>query len=137
MGNTIIRKPALRARLGLGKTLLEENFILHDPADPWVPGTNNSVPRLRKVQLGARAVGFFDDEVDVVVEAMRARRDAKLDERAVGRFEARVRMQTNQRHAGPRRGRHDRYSAATNYARSCSPRSNNSPKKKAETSRDE
>jgi hypothetical protein len=85
MGDTIIRKPALRARLGVGKTLLEKNFILHDPADPWVPGTNNSVPRLRKVPLGERAVGFFDDEVDIVFEAIKALRDAKLGERASAR----------------------------------------------------
>jgi hypothetical protein len=73
--NQILRKEATRDRLGVGKTHFDEAFVLHDPADPWVPNTNNTVPRLRAVPLGIRAIGFFSDEIDTVAKALRRLRD--------------------------------------------------------------
>src|SRR5438067_4867289 len=73
MTNTIVRKPVARGRLGATRTLFEDNFVLHNEADPFIPGTD--VPRLRKVALGARAVGFLDDEITAVIEGLRRWRD--------------------------------------------------------------
>lgn len=59
-------------RLGIGKTKFHEDFV-HKGEDPFVPGT--SVPRLKPVNIGPRAIAFFDDEVDALVEGLRAERD--------------------------------------------------------------
>jgi hypothetical protein len=75
MSKQIPRPEAARARVGVGKTKFNEDYLLRDPADPWVPGTNNTVPRLRPVPLGERAIGFFDDETDGTLEALRCLRD--------------------------------------------------------------
>jgi hypothetical protein len=75
MPKQIERKPTARGRIGVSKTHFEDNFILHDESDPFVPNTDDSVPRLRKVPLGGRAVGFFSDEVDKVIDALRRWRD--------------------------------------------------------------
>jgi hypothetical protein len=58
----------------VGPTKFYEDFVLHDEADPFVPGTN--VRRARSVPLGERARGFFDDEILALVEALRQLRDA-------------------------------------------------------------
>jgi hypothetical protein len=80
MSNLILRKEAARARLGVGKTHFHEAIVLRDAADPWVPNTNNTVPRLRPVPLGIRALGFFSDECDAVAEAFRRLRDQMTPE---------------------------------------------------------
>jgi hypothetical protein len=61
-------------KLAVGHTKFEKHFVLHDDDDPCVPGTN--VPRLRAVALGERAIGFFEDEVDALIEGLRQHRDA-------------------------------------------------------------
>jgi hypothetical protein len=70
MSRIIERKTTTAKRLGVGKTFLYDNFVDHDPADPFVPHTNNTVRRLKPVPLGLRAIGFFSDEVDALLDAL-------------------------------------------------------------------
>jgi hypothetical protein len=44
------------------------DYILRDPANPLIPGTD--VARLRLVHLGGRSVGVSDDEIQRVVLAL-------------------------------------------------------------------
>ena len=59
----ILRKREVLERLGIRKTTLHENFI--------------KTGRLRFVQIGARAVGVIEDELDALIEALRRERDRK------------------------------------------------------------
>jgi predicted DNA-binding transcriptional regulator AlpA len=65
---------APNGRLPVSKSKLYDDFILSDPADSFIPGTD--VKRLRPVPLGGRCVGFVEEEVDRVNEALVALRDA-------------------------------------------------------------
>jgi hypothetical protein len=56
------------------------DFILRDPADPNVPGTN--IARLRLVHLGPKAVGVADDEVERLITALQDHHASKAAERA-------------------------------------------------------
>ena len=49
--------------------------MLKDNNDSFVPGTDDTVRRVRPVALGSRAVGFFNDELDVLIEGLRQQRD--------------------------------------------------------------
>jgi hypothetical protein len=44
------------------------DYILRDPADPLIPGTD--VPRLRPIHLGGKSVGVSEDEIQRVVLAL-------------------------------------------------------------------
>jgi hypothetical protein len=69
-----IERPGDAARrLGIGLTKFYEDFIDHGDGDV-IPGTD--IPRLRAVPLGAVSTGFFSDEVDRLIEALRRWRDA-------------------------------------------------------------
>jgi hypothetical protein len=71
-----IERPKLAAaRLGVGPTKFDEDFV-DKGSDPFVPGTDGKVKRVRPVPLGKRAVGFFSIEIDELIEALRAFRDA-------------------------------------------------------------
>jgi hypothetical protein len=59
-------------RLGVGKTKFHEDFI-DNGGDPYIPGTR--VRRLKPVRIGLRAMAFVDDEIDQLVEGLRAERD--------------------------------------------------------------
>lgn len=61
-------------KLPISRTAFFDNFVLHDEADPFIPGTK--IRRLRLAKLGERAVGAFADEIEAIVEALRAARDA-------------------------------------------------------------
>jgi predicted DNA-binding transcriptional regulator AlpA len=63
IGKRILRKSEVLARLGIRKTALYDNFI--------------KTGRLRFVQIGARAVGVIEDELDALIEALRRERDRK------------------------------------------------------------
>jgi hypothetical protein len=52
--------------------MFDENYVDRG-GNPLVPNTD--IPRLRPVQLGARAIGFFSDEIDNLIEALRRLRD--------------------------------------------------------------
>jgi hypothetical protein len=68
----IERAPWLR--LGVSHTRFDEEFTLRNEADPNLP--NTTIPRLRPVPLGERSRGFFSDEIDALIQALRALRDA-------------------------------------------------------------
>jgi hypothetical protein len=72
----IVRKKEAPRRLGCGKTKFENDHVLHDPNDPFVPGTE--IPRLKPVALGPRNVGFIEDELEGLIDGLRAARDAAL-----------------------------------------------------------
>jgi hypothetical protein len=59
----IVRPPAAWRRLGVGKSKFYGDFVR--------PGL------LQPVKLGKRATGFFDDELDALIETLRRKRDAK------------------------------------------------------------
>jgi hypothetical protein len=74
MPKQIVRKPAARALLGVGNTVFHEDYV-YAGSDEFVPGTD--VPRLKPVPLGTRrAVGYFTDEIDALIEGLRRWRDA-------------------------------------------------------------
>jgi hypothetical protein len=61
--------------LGVGKSYFYDSLVHHSDADPYVPGTPG-VLRLKLLHLAPNAVAAFDDEVDALVEGLRAWRDA-------------------------------------------------------------
>jgi hypothetical protein len=61
--------PAQDGLLGVSRTQFFKNFLLRDPSNPFVPGTN--VRRLQTVPLGIKAVGVLDAEVRRIVEELR------------------------------------------------------------------
>jgi hypothetical protein len=66
-------------RLGIGRSKFYQDYV-YDPkigGEQFIPGT--TVPRLKLVNLGERAHAAFDDEIDALIEALRAERDAKLN----------------------------------------------------------
>ena len=73
----ILRPPAARQKISVKRTKFHEDYVLHDENDPYVPGTEGQVRRVRPVALGERAVGFFEDEIDVLLGQLRTWRDAK------------------------------------------------------------
>jgi hypothetical protein len=75
MPKTIERKWQAAARLGVGETTFEEKYEQRVADNPYVDGTASSVKRVRSVSLGGRAIGFFSDEIDELIEALRRWRD--------------------------------------------------------------
>ena len=71
----IERQKGAQQRLGSGNTHFNQNFVLRDPDDPFVPGVvgtdGTPIPRLKPVPLGKRAIGFFSDEIDALQDALR------------------------------------------------------------------
>jgi hypothetical protein len=67
----ILRQRAARQKVGVGKTKFSTDFVLSDDNDPFVPGTDGKVRRVRPIPLGERSTGFIDDELDALIEALR------------------------------------------------------------------
>jgi hypothetical protein len=61
------RKPRV-GLLAVGKTKLHEDYLLHDPNHPLIPGTD--VPRLSLVYLGPKTPVTTDDEVNRVIAGL-------------------------------------------------------------------
>ena len=81
------RKPRV-GLLAVGKTKLHEDYLLHDPNNPLIPGTD--VPRLSLVYLGPKTPVTTDDEVNRVIASLQrwaVHRSAVLNSRpaCVGR----------------------------------------------------
>jgi hypothetical protein len=74
---SILRAPAARQKIGVGKTKFDGEYVLKNEADPYVPDTNEAVRRLRPVVLGRRALGFIEDEIDVLIEELRRWRNSR------------------------------------------------------------
>jgi hypothetical protein len=70
----IDRRKVAAARVGLGITHFDANYV-DKGGDPFVPGTDGQVLRVRPVPLGERAVGFFSDEIDRLIQQLREWRD--------------------------------------------------------------
>lgn len=75
MSGKIERRKSAAARIGVGATVFDERYV-DKGDDPFVPGTSSQVLRVRPVALGKRAIGFFSDEIDRLIEQLRALRDA-------------------------------------------------------------
>jgi hypothetical protein len=79
MAKALLRPSVLYGRggrLGVGRTKFFEDYVLkpgRDKPGACIPGT--SVPRLRLVQIGERALAAIEDEVDELIDALRAARD--------------------------------------------------------------
>jgi hypothetical protein len=72
----ILRAKDAAARMGVGTTKFDEDYVDKGGTDLFVPNTSDTVKRLRPVPLGKRALGFFSDEIDKLIEALRKLRDA-------------------------------------------------------------
>ena len=81
----ILRPPAARQKISVKRTKFHEDYVLHDENDPYVPGTEGQVRRVRPVALGERAVGFFEDEIDVLLGQLRTWRDANATPQPVNK----------------------------------------------------
>jgi hypothetical protein len=55
------------------------DFVLTDPSNPCIPGTD--IPRLRLTYLGPKSVGVDDEEKHRVIEALKELHAAKIEER--------------------------------------------------------
>jgi hypothetical protein len=62
--------------MGVGKSKFWEDFVYHPGGDEYVKGTSK-VARLHRVPLGERAVGFFDDEVERLLDELRREREPR------------------------------------------------------------
>jgi hypothetical protein len=62
--------------LPVGHSKFYCDYVLHDESDPYVPGT--TIPRVRSVPLGERAVGFFSDEIAALLDALGKLRGTKI-----------------------------------------------------------
>jgi hypothetical protein len=66
----IMRERTARPLSGVGRTKWRADYVLHDENDPFVPGTNDTVKRVRPIRLGLRQVIFDGDEVDAQNRAL-------------------------------------------------------------------
>jgi hypothetical protein len=73
-------RPDSKGRLGIGRSKFYKDYVYKIGGEQFIPGT--TVPRLKLVNLGERALAALDDEVDALIEALRAERDANLRKRA-------------------------------------------------------
>jgi hypothetical protein len=87
----------LKHHLGMGQKYFDDNIVLRDPADPYVPGLVRSdgtpIPRLKPVppggffpekflDAGAHAEEFFSEDVGALFDALLdARRAPKYGDR--------------------------------------------------------
>jgi hypothetical protein len=64
----------------IGRARGYRDYLLTDPTDPFIPGTD--VPRLRLIHLGGKSVGVSDDEINRVVAGLQDWYQTKRAERA-------------------------------------------------------
>jgi hypothetical protein len=72
--NQLYRTKKREGALPFGRSYIYENILFRSESDPYVPGTK--VPRLKPLHLSATAAAVFDDELESLIEALRAHRDA-------------------------------------------------------------
>src|SRR5262249_46301585 len=74
-------QPARKGVFDIGKSNFYKNFVLNNPADRFIPGTN--IERLPVIPLGKWAVGASEEEVKRIVDELAAlatqARDAKIN----------------------------------------------------------
>jgi hypothetical protein len=64
----------------VGRTKGHEDFLLRDPADPLIPGTD--IARMLVTPLGVKAVGVASTEVERVQEGLQRLAKTRLSDRA-------------------------------------------------------
>jgi hypothetical protein len=80
MGKRLIRLKELcgpGGKLGVGRTKLDSDLVYNTERGGPQFVTGTAVPRLKLVQLGPRVLAAIEDEVDALIEALRAERDNK------------------------------------------------------------
>jgi hypothetical protein len=68
-----LRYPGILAKLGVGRDAFDENFLLKDENDPYIPAAISGsarIKRLRKLVLGEKTVVFSEEEADALAEAI-------------------------------------------------------------------
>ena len=75
MSKRLVRRHEAIKRLGIGKTKFHSDIVERPGASENIPGTD--VPRLRLVHLGPRISAAIEDELEDVIEGLRAARGAK------------------------------------------------------------
>jgi hypothetical protein len=70
---SFIRYAGLQAKLGdVSKDFIDQNIVLTDASDPFVPNTDQKVQRLQKHYLGPSTVVFYVEDADALVLALLA-----------------------------------------------------------------
>jgi hypothetical protein len=77
MIKSILRLKPVLNRLGCRKTKFEEDYRWHSDDDPYVPGTQGRVKRVKAVPLGVRNIGFLDNEIGELIDGLAAERDVE------------------------------------------------------------
>jgi hypothetical protein len=72
----ILRPKAAREKLGVSKSAFNDNFVQKPGGTAIVSGTKG-VRRLRPLMINKTVRGFVDDEIDELIQAMAAERDAE------------------------------------------------------------
>ena len=75
MARAILRLKQAISRLGCRRTKFAQDYRWHSADDPYVPGT--AIRRIKAIPLGLRNVGFLDNEIDELIDALAALRDAE------------------------------------------------------------
>lgn len=71
----MLRPKAAWTQIGVGRTKFKDDIIAQPGGDEFIPGTR--IARLRPVKLGHRSTAFPSDEVEALIEALKADRDVK------------------------------------------------------------
>jgi hypothetical protein len=74
----LLRRSAVcgpQGKLPIGRTKFNDDYVYHKGGPEFIRGT--CIPRLHPVRLGPRAIGFADDEVEAVIEALRHERETR------------------------------------------------------------
>jgi hypothetical protein len=56
-------------RLACKRTKFREDYRLNDPADPYIPGSDE-IPRLKPIHVGPRNIAFAETDLDRLVGAL-------------------------------------------------------------------
>jgi hypothetical protein len=70
MNKRLVRRHEAIRRLAVGKTKFHQDIVAREGAGTTIPGTH--VSRLKLVHIGPRASACFEDELDRLIEALRA-----------------------------------------------------------------
>jgi hypothetical protein len=71
--SAFLRYPGILAKFGIGRDAFDENFLLKDENDPYIPAAISGlarIKRLRKVFLGVKTAVFAEEEADALAEAI-------------------------------------------------------------------
>jgi hypothetical protein len=75
MNKRLVRRKECINRLGVGPTKFHSDIVARAGASEHIPGTD--IPRLHMVHLGPRTSAAIEDELENVIESLRAARGTK------------------------------------------------------------